>query len=175
MKGLKTVNMNRILAELNEMKASAKQMNNPDFIHASLSENGSWTVKANFAGAKIYRSETFSVDNIAELFSKYSEYPKLPMILDDMLMNCDIYLPTLWIYLEGKNTVKRFIDIIASGDEIEYMNEYKDLFDQCFGESETDVLSKEPVLLDFFHHYKILTNDELLERYKDQRFFNTRC
>jgi hypothetical protein len=216
MKGIRSVNMTKILGELNELKECAKRINEPDFIQATLLEDGSWNIKANFTKSKKYKSEVFNVDNIHKAFAKYKEYPKLPVILDDMLMNNEIYLPTMWIYEQGREKVKRFIEIIASGDEIEFMNVYIELFDECFGRPEPDyinkypgsvrtcvngewiteddeaykakkkryyeqsveitrdVLSKEPVLLDFFDHYKKLTVDELIERYTDQRFFDSR-
>ena len=216
MKGIKNINMTKILGELNELKECAKRINEPDFMQATLLEDGSWDVKANFTKSKKYKSEVFNVDSIHKAFHKYKEYPKLPTLLDDILMDSSVYLPTMWIYAEGKGTVKRFIEIVATGDEVEFMNAYIELFDKCFGipepdyeqkypnsvftcvdgewiaeDKETykvkkkrfydqsveitrDVLKKEPVLLDFFDHYKALTVDELIERYKDQRFFDSR-
>lgn len=163
-------------------------------------------------------------NNQSSSFGKYvlnieKKNPNAVIIIDDMLLETDMYLPTEIILSEGKETIKRFIDLALNHSEVDYMKAYIELFNEQFGIDEPDcswkypgstrrfdgerwstdeeekqrcfnlerkkhadsievtrnVLKESPVILDFFDHYKKLTVEEMVERYKDQRFFRKEC
>lgn len=146
------------------------------------------------------------------------------IMIDDMLISIDIYLPTQLLYYLDKEQVKEFVQAADEADEKRYMEMYIQVFEEvfelndipdkqyfmttptlnCLHQSEwsdgrwltdeeirerfyerivaenatkydvlADVFSKNNYLIykDFLEHYKTLSIEELVERYKDQRFF----
>ena len=146
------------------------------------------------------------------------------IIIDDMLISIDIYLPTQLLYYSDKEQVKKFVQATDEADEKRYMEMYIQVFEELFELDDipdkqyfmttptlnclhhsnwsngrwltdeevrerfyekrlaentmkydvlADVFSESNYLFykDFLEHYKILSIEELVERYKDQRFF----
>ena len=146
------------------------------------------------------------------------------IIIDDMLISIDIYLPTQLLYYLDKEQVKKFVQATDEADEKRYMEMYIQVFEEMFELNDipdkeyymttptlnclhhshwsngrwltdeevrerfyekrlaentmkydvlADVFSESNYLFykDFLEHYKILSIEELVERYKDQRFF----
>lgn len=146
------------------------------------------------------------------------------IIIDDMLISIDIYLPTQLLYYSDKEQVKKFVQATDEADEKRYMEMYIQVFEELFELDDipdkqyfmttptlnclhhshwsngrwltdeevrerfyekrlaentmkydvlADVFSESNYLFykDFLEHYKVLSIEELVERYKDQRFF----
>lgn len=146
------------------------------------------------------------------------------IIIDDMLISIDIYLPTQLLYYSDKEQVKKFVQATDEADEKRYMEMYIQVFEELFELDDipdkqyfmttptlnclhhshwsngrwltdeevrerfyekrlaentrkydvlADVFSENKCLFykDFLEHYKVLSIEELVERYKDQRFF----
>lgn len=98
------------------------------------------------------------------------------LIIDDMLLSCDLYIPTDLIFDAEKQTVKEFVKAATESNEIRFMELYISLIEEYFDLDvlETDIFSNSKMQFykDFLEHYKILSIDELVERYKDQKFFH---
>lgn len=92
------------------------------------------------------------------------------ILIDDMAISIDIYLPTGILYDLDKESLKEFVDATASGDEIRFMELYVKTFENMFDMD--DVLNNgSDFFKDFAEHIKVLTIDELVNRYKEKRFF----
>lgn len=147
------------------------------------------------------------------------------VIIDDMLLETDMYLPCELIFDSTKDVIKKFVKAAGESNEIQFMKMFIELFEEAFDLH--DVLDREYYMTtpklnflhhstyecgrwltdeelrqrhyerelqysasgfdicseiftesgslfykDFLEHYKILTVEELVERYKDQRFFH---
>lgn len=146
------------------------------------------------------------------------------VLVDDMLLSSDIYLPTQLLFDANKETVKKFVQAVQENDEIRQMEMFIHIFEELFELEEVhdkefymttptlnylhhstfengrwlsdeevrekyyqnriaeskrqydilaDVFSENKYWFykDFLEHYRILSVDALVERYKDQRFF----
>lgn len=175
MKGLNNVNMKKVLADLQQIKKMQQQNNSAVFIMVNLIEDGTLDVDVKFMNGKKYISKTKNVDNILHVYDAFPNIEKnATVILDDMLLNPDMYLPNEIILSQSREVVKGYIDLNLIDDEVGYMNLYLDLC--CFffeqDDEETELyLASEPVLLDIRENYEKLTIEEMVERYKNQRFF----
>lgn len=165
---------------------------------------------------------------------KFSDYIKKSLlnksddttvIIDDMLLETDMYLPCELIFDSTKDVIKKFVKAAGESDEVQFMKLFIELFEEAFDlhdipdreyymttpklnfmhqsvreggrwltdeelrqrhyESElqhsassfdicSDIFTESGSLFykDFLEHYKILSVEELVERYKDQRFFH---
>ena len=149
------------------------------------------------------------------------------VIIDDMVLQVDVYLDMDLILSSSKDVIAEFIQASEHNDEIEYMKLYIQLFEEsfdlknipskehfmtdpsfnflknshsCNGKMMSEAECREkfwemevrenaakfdvyaqvfadmsPFYKDFLKHYRILSVGELVERYKDQRFFKTVC
>lgn len=100
------------------------------------------------------------------------------LIIDDMSLQTDLYIPSDLIYLADKSIVKEFVKAANETDEMQFMKLYVKLFEDLFDDTCTDVFleSKLPFYKDFLQHYKVLSFEELIARYKTQKFFKmTMC
>lgn len=150
--------------------------------------------------------------------------PDSTVIIDDMILSIDIYLPTQLLFDADKDTVKKFVQAASERDENLFMELYIQVFEEMFELNDipdkeyymttpilnflhhslwkdgrwltdeelreqhyescladnalrydvlADVFSENKCLFykDFLEHYKVLSIEELVERYKDQRFF----
>lgn len=95
------------------------------------------------------------------------------LIIDDMSLQTDLYVPSHLIYYADKSIVKEFVKAASETDEIQFMKLYIKLFEEFFNDVCADVFleSKLAFYKDFLEHYKILSIEELITRYKDQKFF----
>lgn len=106
------------------------------------------------------------------------KFPDTQIIIDDMSIQSDMYLNTDLILDANRETIQLFVNHSEQGNEVEYVTEFIKLFN-AWMDSMKGTESVEKVLsgmddyfyLDFFRHYKQFTVEELVDRYKDQRFF----
>lgn len=95
------------------------------------------------------------------------------LIIDDMLLSCDLYIPSELIFSAEKQVVKAFVKAVTESDEVRFMELYISLFEEYLA-VDADVFSESgrEFYKDFLEHYKILSIEELVERYKDKKFFH---
>lgn len=119
-------------------------------------------------------------DDQCSSFGRYAlncgnKNPNARIIIDDMAIQTDMYIETGLILDSDKETIRSFVNLAIQDDEVQYMKAYIELFQtwMAVDEIHRKVLSElsTPFYLDFFDHYKELSVEELIERYKDQRFF----
>ena len=121
-------------------------------------------------------------DDLSSSFGEYAlkvedKNPKATIILDNMAVQTDMYVDTGLILNSDKETIKSFVNLAIQDDEVEYMKAYIELFHTWMAVDEFEIVREviselsTPFYLDFFNHYKKLSVEELVERYKDQRFF----
>lgn len=102
------------------------------------------------------------------------------VLIDDMILETDMYLDLSCILVLSKDEVSEFIKLTNSPDE--FMKKYIDAFENLYvvkgngnrvPEMQKSLLSNcNEFINDFYEQYKILSVEELVERYKDQRFFS---
>jgi len=206
--------MTKVLSDLQTLKEVQRQNNQALSIIIDVREDGTLDVNVVFSNGKKYWNKSKNVESIHDVFKVFPEIKeKAPVILDDMILQTDMYLPTDIILYKGKETIRKFIDLALNHNEEEYMKAYIELFDKEFGISEPDfehwikgigeydyrynnveeqekynnwlknkyqesfdavknlLAEHDSTLADFFENYKKLSIEELVERYKDKRFF----
>lgn len=214
MKGFKAVNMTKVLSDLQTLKEVQRQNNQALSIIIDVRKDGTLDANAVFSNGKKYWNKSKNVESIDDVFKMFPDIKeKAPVILDDMILQTDMYLPTDIILYKGKETIRKFINLALNHNEEEYMKAYIELFDKEFGISEPDfehwikgigeydyrynnveeqekynnwlknkyqesfdavknlLAEHDSTLADFFENYKKLSIEELVERYKDKRFF----
>lgn len=102
------------------------------------------------------------------------------VIVDDLILQTDMYLQLDCILVQNRAFVKDLIQL-SSVSEVNFMKKYIDAFEDLYvvkgSGNRTPILQKAMLenasdfVKDFYEHYKILPIDELVERYKDQKFF----
>lgn len=106
------------------------------------------------------------------------EFPDTQIIIDDMPIQSDMYINTDLILDANREIIQSFVKHSEQDNEVEYMTEFIKLFNSWMDSMKgTEPMEKvvsgmdDPFYLDFSRHYKQLTVEELVDRYKDQRFF----
>lgn len=181
MKGLNRVNMQSVLKELDQLKKESMVANQVTGGIISINEDGTLSVRVNINKGKRSSVRHFKADDITKAFKQIKDIAEdATLIVDDMsIAHDEMYLPTGFILASGKEKVKR-LSYLADQEAITYLKEYIELFVDFF-EIETDndssltyyILAK-PVLVDLLANYNQLPLETLVERYKDQRFFDTK-
>lgn len=105
------------------------------------------------------------------------------LIIDDMLLETNMYLDTTILFYENKESFKKLLEYASNGNDIAFMEKYIEVFQGFFEQDmgyddlckkadscRINLINKNPFLKDFFNHYRVLSIEELVERYKDQRF-----
>lgn len=102
---------------------------------------------------------------------KTSKMSNATILIDDMIIAIDIYLPTEFLYdIDDKTVMQKFVDATSNEDKKEYMKLYIQVFDEMFSDAEISC-SEKSFYHDFIEHYKTMSIEKLVERYEDQRFF----
>ena len=94
--------------------------------------------------------------------------PDSILIIDDMILSSDIYVPVQVLFNVEKDIVKQFVQAVKESDEKQFMNLYIKVIEELV---ELDDLPDNMFFKDFLEHYKEMTIEELVERYKDMKFF----
>lgn len=161
MKGLNSVNMKKVLADLKVLKEIKESQN--CLQHPLVLDVVDWVEKPN-------EFDTF-IDLLENIHKQNRN--NVTIIIDSLMLAPDgLYLPEDIILTQKREVVKRFLDLAE--DEIGYMKQYLDLCFFFFEQDDEEIQSyikSEPVLMDIQENYKKLTIEEMVERYKDQRFF----
>lgn len=177
MKGIERINMKMVLAELKQIRKMQQQNNTADLVFMTLLDDGTVDVRATFKqGKKKHSVKNKNIENILDLYQAFPDIKEnTPVIFDNMILECcDMYLPLDIICHQRKEVIKAFIDLSIAEDEIGYMELYLDLCSFLFEQEDEKTnayIASEPVLMDIHKNYKALSVEELIERYKDQRFF----
>ena len=126
--------------------------------------------------------ETTGTETFVEYCEKQLEFksPGTTVIIDDFILQTDMYLDLKCIVVLSKDEVKKFIKL-ATSSEIDFMKNYIEAFEKLYvvrGDNRASKNSQESILKysgsfvkDFYKHYKVLSIEQLVERYKDQSFF----
>ncbi|MNW61327.1 hypothetical protein D3C74_393770 [compost metagenome] len=114
-------------------------------------------------------------ESFADYVSMIADKPNVTtLIINSLILEVEMYLPTDIIYTQTKECIQAFADIAMSGNEIEFMRMYLDLCIYHFNlndkESKTYIDSN-LTLSDIRDNYNVLSIQELVERYKDKKFF----
>lgn len=101
------------------------------------------------------------------------------VLIDDMILETDMYLDLDCILVLSKDEVSEFVKLTNSSEE--FMKKYIEAFEDLYvvkGNGDRVPIMQEAMLKnsstfvkDFYEQYKVLSVEELVERYKDQRFF----
>lgn len=102
------------------------------------------------------------------------------VLIDDLILQTDMYLDMNCILVLPKDEVSKFIKLTNSSEE--FMKKYIEAFEglyvikgngnRVFEIQETILKNSSAFVKDFYEQYKILSVEELVERYKDKRFFS---
>ena len=107
------------------------------------------------------------------------------VIVNELILETDMYLQSDCIFAQSKDFIKQLVES-ASVSEAEFLKRYIVAFEDLYVVKGTgrkiDILQNSMLnnasdfVKDFYEHYKVLPIDELVERYKDQKFFKmTKC
>lgn len=101
------------------------------------------------------------------------------VLVDDMILESDMYLELDCILVLSKDEVSEFIKLTNSSEE--FMKKYIKAFERLYvvpaenkhSESRQKLIldNSSTFVKDFYEQYKVLSVEELVERYKNQRFF----
>lgn len=102
------------------------------------------------------------------------------ILIDDMILESDMYLELDCILVLSKDEVSEFIKLTNSSEEFmkKYIEAFEDLYvikengNRIPEMQETILKNSSAFVKDFYEQYKILSVEELVERYKDKRFFS---
>ena len=126
--------------------------------------------------------ETTGTETFVEYCERQLEFksPGTTVIIDDFILQTDMYLDLKCIVVLSKAEVKKFIEL-ATSSEIDFMKNYIEAFEKLYvvrGDNRFSKNSQESILKysssfvkDFYKQYKVLSIEQLVERYKDQSFF----
>lgn len=100
------------------------------------------------------------------------------VLIDDTILETDMYLDLDCILVLSKDEVSEFVNLTNSSEE--FMKKYIEAFENLYvvkGNGNRVPIMQESLLNncnefinDFYEQYKILSVEELVERYKDQSF-----
>lgn len=107
------------------------------------------------------------------------------LIIDDLILETSMYLDTSILYNENKESIKQFVNFASTKDDISFMKKYIEVFETVFmtdyssyqdlqekyDDTKSKLIENNDFFQDFLEHFKMLSVEELVERYKDQRFF----
>lgn len=101
------------------------------------------------------------------------------ILIDDLILETDMYLSLDCILVLSKGDVSEFIKLTNSPEE--FMKKYIEAFEKLYvvpvedkhSESRQKLIldNSSAFVKDFYEQYKVLSVEQLVERYKDQRFF----
>lgn len=101
------------------------------------------------------------------------------ILIDDLILETDMYLNLDCILVLSKDEVSEFIRLTNSPEE--FMKKYIEAFEKLYvvpaeykhSESRQKLIldNSSAFVKDFYEQYKVLSVEQLVERYKDQRFF----
>ena len=101
--------------------------------------------------------------------------PNSFLLIDDLILETGMYLNLECVMVLSKDEVSKFVELAASSEE-RFMEEYIEAFERMYvvpdGSTQESILKKSGAFInDFFEQHKILSTEQLVERYKDQKFF----
>ena len=101
------------------------------------------------------------------------------VLIDTMILQTDMYLELDCICILSRGDIKAFVNL-SKTSEIEFLKKYIDAFERLYvikGNGKNVPIKQKKLIeqssefvKDFFEHYKILSIEELVERYKDPKF-----
>ena len=105
----------------------------------------------------------------------HSKSPNSFLLIDDLILETGMYLNLECVMVLSKDEVSKFVELAASSEE-RFMEEYIEAFERMYvvpdESTQESILKKSGAFVnDFFEHYKALSTERLVERYKDQKFF----
>lgn len=107
------------------------------------------------------------------------------LIVDDLILETSMYLDTSILYNEDKESIKQFVNFAIAKDDISFMKKYIEVFETVFmadyssyqdlqekyDDTKSKLIKTNDFFQDFMEHFKLLSVEDLVERYKNQRFF----
>lgn len=128
------------------------------------------------AGILVVSIEEYLASDASGTFSEYITEKTAGMsddtrlLIDDMSVAIDIYLPSYPLFEADKNTMQKLVRATGSQDKRRYMEIFVQVFESLF-EGNTEPVRDGTFCKDFMEHYKTMSADELVERYENQKFF----
>lgn len=120
-------------------------------------------------------------ENFIEYCERLTNYKTGTVLIDDLILQTDMYLDMNCVFAQSKKFVKELIEL-STTSETEFLKKYILAFEDLYvvkgngnrvPEMQKSLLSNcNEFINDFYEQYKILSVEELVERYKDQRFFS---
>lgn len=120
-------------------------------------------------------------ENFIEYCERLTNYKTGTVLIDDLILQTDMYLDMNCVFAQSKKFVKELIEL-STTSETEFLKKYILAFEDLYvvkgngnrvPEMQEAILKNSSSFVnDFYEQYKILSVEELVERYKDQSFFN---
>lgn len=119
-------------------------------------------------------------ENFIEYCERLTNYKTKTILIDDLILQTNMYLDMNCVFAQSKKFVKELIELSITS-ETEFLKKYILAFEDLYvvkGNGNRVSIMQEAMLKnsgafvkDFYEQYKVLSVEELVERYKDQRFF----
>ena len=123
--------------------------------------------------------DSTGTDSFIEYCEKqlHSKSPNSFLLIDDLILETGMYLNLECVMILSKDEVSKFVELAVSSEE-RFMEEYIEAFERMYVVPDKELSNQESILKksgafvnDFYEQYKVLSVEQLVERYKDQKFF----